>query len=218
MEHEFQPKILIVDAESTALPLCGYFRGIGYFVSLAETLTEARRLLLREKFDAVISELRLADGEAGELFGEGPPVIVFSEETSDEAVIRALSLGASDYIFKPCSPRVMAAKLERRLLLRDRALTGHGITLSASMRTALYNGEPIKLTSSEFNILCFLMAHPGQFFTADEIYERVWKMPSMQTSVVRFHISNLKKTIFFVTGKNLILSEFGMGYAFAPED
>ncbi len=218
MDPEFQRKLLIVDAESAARPFCEYFREIGYSVSAAETVTEARRLLLREKFDAVVSELRLPDGEAGDLFGGPAPVVVFTAEASDEAVTRAFSLGASDYVFKPCSPRVMAARLERRLLLRERTLTGHGITLSAAMRTALYNGEPIKLTSSEFNILCFLMAHPGQFFTADEIYERVWKMPSMQTSVVRFHISNLKKTILSVTGKNLILSGFGMGYAFAPED
>lgn len=217
MDNEFQPKILIVDTESAARPYCEYFRSIGYCTRTAETLTEARRLLMCEKFDAVISELRLADGEAGDLLGGKTPVIVFSEETSDEAVIRALSLGASDYVFKPCSPRVMAARLERRLLLRDRPLTGHGITLNVAMRTALYDGKPIKLTSSEFNILCFLMAHPGEFFSADTIYERVWKMPSMQTGVVRFHISNLKKTLLSATGRNLILSEFGIGYAFASE-
>ena len=219
MDTELQRKILIVDAESAARPFCDYFAQIGYSAFTAETIADARRFLLREKADAVISELRLPDGEAGDLYQESSaPVIVFSEETSDEAVIRALSLGAADYIFKPCSPPVMAARLERRLCLRSRSFTGYGITLNVAMRTALYDGKPLKLTSSEFNILCFLMAHPGQFFTADTIYERVWKMPSMQTSVVRFHISNLKRTIFSVTGKNLILSGFGTGYAFASED
>lgn len=218
MDAQFQRKILIVDAESAARPFCEYFSRIGYSAFAAETLAEARRLLLREKFDAVVSELHLPDGEAVELFGESSaPVVVFSEDASDEAVIRAFSLGASDYVFKPCSPRVMAARIERRLCLRERALSGHGITLSIAMRTALYEGKPIKLTSSEFNILCFLMAHAGQFFTADEIYERVWKMPSMQTGVVRFHISNLKRTLLAATGKNLILSGFGVGYAFASE-
>ncbi len=219
MENEFSPKILLIDAEGAVRPFCEYFGQIGYLVRASETLGGARQFLLREKFDAVVCELHLPDGEADELLSECPsPVVVFSAETSDEAVIRAFSLGASDYIFKPCSPRVMAARLERRLSLRDGAIAGHGITIDATMRTALYGGKPIKLTSSEFNILCFLMAHPGEFFTADTIYERVWKMPSMQTSVVRFHISNLKKTIFSVTGKNLILSGFGMGYAFAAEE
>ncbi len=218
MDNEFQRKILMIGAESVARPFAEYFRQIGYSPRTAETLAEARQFLAREKFDAVICELSLPDGEAGDLFGECPaPVIVLSEETSDEAVIRAFSLGASDYVFRPCSPRVMAARLERRLSLRDRAFTGHGITLNITMRTALYGGKPIKLTSSEFNILCFLMAYPGKFFSADEIYERVWKSPSMQTSVVRFHISNLKRTLLSVTGENLILTEFGTGYAFAAE-
>ena len=111
----------------------------------------------------------------------------------------------------------MAARIERRLCPPDRTFTGHGITLNTTMRTAVYDGKPIGLTSSEFNILCFLMAHPGEFFSADTLYERVWKSPSMQTSVVRFHISNLKRALFSVTGENLILTEFGAGYAFAAE-
>ena len=188
MDNEFQRKILMIGAESVARPFAEYFRQIGYSPRTAETLAAARQFLMREKFDAVICELSLPDGEAGDLFGECPaPVIVYSAETSDEAVVR------------------------------DRAFTGHGITLNITMRTALYGGKPIKLTSSEFNILCFLMAYPGKFFSADEIYERVWKSPSMQTSVVRFHISNLKRTLLAVTGENLILTEFGTGYAFAAE-
>ncbi len=218
MDNDFQRSILMIDAESAARPFCEYFRQIGYFACVAETLEKARQLMSHEKFDAVICEVRLPDGDADDLFGESAaPVIIFSAEQSDEAVIRAFSRGAFDYIFKPCSPRVMAARMERKIGLRDRSVSAHGITLNVTMRTAMYEGRPIKLTSSEFNVLCFLMAHPGEFFSADAIYERVWKSPSTQTSVVRFHISNLKRTLLAVTGQNLILSEFGTGYAFAAE-
>ena len=218
---EGRRNILIIDAdEGVSAPLCDYFGRQGVFCRVAKTLGEGKALLGSFSFDAVIAELDLADGRSTALLKESgmPPVIILSENAKDEEIIEALSLGAADYILKPCSPPVTAARLAARVPLRERRITCRRLTLDVLLRTASFDGRLIKLTSSEFNILCFLMAHPGQFFTADEIYERVWKMPSMQTSVVRFHISNLKKTILSVTGKNLILSGFGMGYAFAPED
>lgn len=216
----FNRKILIVDAdEGFSAPLCRYFGQIGYICRAANTLGQGRSLLARERFDAVIADFFLPDGKATDLFdgGEIPPVIVCSAAVGDEEVLEALSSGAADYVFKPCSPRVMAARLELRLPPQSDSVSRHGLLLNADLRTVFYRGEPVKLTSSEFNILRFLMENPGKFFTADEIYENVWNASSMQTSVVRFHISNLKKALFAATGKNPILSEFGVGYAFAPE-
>lgn len=211
-------KILMLDDASVTAPLCSYLGQQGFVCRTAETFAEGRALLFEEKFDMIVSELALPDGTADELFGRELPIVIYSANTDDDAVLRFLALGAADYIFKPCSPRVLAARIALRLPQRNNTVTCSGLSLNVSLRTAYYGGLPVKLTSSEFNILRFLMAHPGKFFPADVIYERVWNASSMQTSVVRFHISNLKKTLFAVTGKNLILSEFGLGYAFASEE
>lgn len=220
MEISFGRKILLVDPdESATAPLGEYFVWLGYAARAVKTLREARERLAAEKFDAAICELLLPDGRGVELLDEYTlPILIYSAARRDEDVIGALSRGAADYVFKPCSPRVMAARLECRLPRKNKIFSYHGIELDMSMRSVSYLGRPVKLTSSEFNILRFLMANPGKFFPADVIYEKVWNASSMQTSVVRFHISNLKKTLLAVTGKNLILSEFGAGYAFAAED
>lgn len=213
-------KILIIDADETAAaPLCGYFGQGGCVCRVATTFESGRAFLGGEKFDAAICELALPDGSAAQLLETPglPPVIVYSADGGDDDIVDVLSRGAADYVAKPCSPRVMAARIERRLP-RGNTVVCHGLTLDAGMRSVSYRGSPVKLTSSEFNILRFLMSNPGRFFTADEIYEHVWNASSMQTSVVRFHISNLKKALLAVTGKNLILSEFGAGYAFAAEN
>lgn len=211
-------KILFIDGENVTSPLCKHFGLLGVDCRAAKTLAEGRALLSEGAFRAVVSELFLPDGKATCLIGEAAPLFILSSVESEEEIIEALSLGAADYILKPCSPRVLEARLAARLPAASRTVSRYGLSLDKGLRTADYLGKPLKFTSSEFNILYFLMTHPGKFFTADEIYESVWHAASLQTSVVRFHISNLKKTIFSVTGKNLILSGFGMGYAFAPED
>lgn len=212
-------KILLIDAdEGVTQPLCKYFSLLGFDCRATKTLAEGRAVLSGGAVLAVISELCLPDGKATELIGSGPPVVILSSVCKDEEIIEAFSLGAVDYILKPCSPPVLEARLTSKQLLRIRTLSHCGLSLDKGLRIASYLGRPLKLTSSEFNILFFLMTHPGKFFTADEIYERVWNAASLQTSVVRFHISNLKKAVLAATGKNLILTEFGVGYAFVAED
>lgn len=218
MNRLFNRRILIIDDETEALPLLQYFGGLGNICRAKSTLQAGRALLAAESFDGVISEWVLPDGTAADLLGDGvPPLLVYSSETGDSAVLEALSRGAADYVFKPCSLDVLALRLALRLPPRGNRMELHGLTLDADLRTVTFRGQPVKLTSSEFNILCFLMARPGIFFTADTIYEKVWNASSMQTSVVRFHIANLKRTLQAATGKNLIVSEFGAGYAFAPK-
>lgn len=219
MNRLFNRKILITDNDSkVSAALSQHFEWLGNFCRIANSLKDCKRILNEEKFDIVVSESTLPDGDAIELFANTdlPPVIIFSSRNDDDEIIELLSAGAVDYILKPCSPCVMAARIGIRLPPLNRIIVLHGLSLDIGKRTLFYNEKPVKLTSSEFNILHLLMSYPGKFFTADEIYEKVWNASSMQTSVVRFHISNLKKTLFAVTGKTLIVSEFGTGYSFAP--
>ena len=223
MNTLFERKILIIeDDASIYVPICDHFRISGCYCTVARTIAEGQAKLSELQFDAIVLDILLPDGYGTELFSSGrplPPVIILSSLNEDEDILEGLSLGAADYVIKPCSPRVLEARLSLRLLPKNKAvITSHGLTLNLNMRTVSYLGKLVKLTSSEFNILYFLMTHPGKFFTADAIYENVWKASSMQTSVVRFHITNLRKTILSTTGKNLILTEFGMGYAFAKEE
>ena len=79
--------------------------------------------------------------------------------------------------------------------------------------------KEIHLTSSEFNILHFLMTHPNQFFLANEIYEQVWKSKSLNTTTIKRHLSTLRRKMIEVEPKKtFILTQFGNGYAFISEE
>lgn len=223
MNSLFQRKILIVeDDRSVWAPLKEYFSSCGVICQVAETLSDGLRLSASEEFDAVILDLLLPDGSGFEFLERGetlPPVIIYSKLGGEEEMLQAFDLGAADYVVKPCSPRLMEARVALRLLPRKKSVASCGkLSMNLNTRTVEYDGKPIKLTSSEFRILYFLISHPNRYYSADALYKNVWNALSMQTSVVRFHITNLRKTLLSATGKRIILTEFGMGYALSSEE
>lgn len=107
-----------------------------------------------------------------------------------------------------------------RLLPNSKAdISLGGLTLNVSDRTAAYKNNPLELTSSEFNVLMFLMQNAGKFYTANEIYEQVWKMPHLNTETIKKHLSNLRKKMFAVSDDcaSLLATKFGKGYAFVGD-
>ena len=108
--------------------------------------------------------------------------------------------------------------MKLRLLPSDEAeKTVGGLTVNASKRTVFYRQKPVQLTSSEFNILWFLIRNRGEFFHADKIYERVWQAPSLNTTTIRRHLSTLRQKLKEISNENLVVTEFGKGYAFVAE-
>lgn len=191
-------------------------------VKRASTLAQAEEILSETSFDAVILDLILPDGEGLQLFDSGfhlPPVIILSSLSDEPKMLEGFQSGAIDYIVKPCSPELLEARLALRLLPKaDATIFLSGISLNTIERTAHYYGTPLPLTGSEFNILYFLMKHPDTFFDSSEIYRRVWEAPSLHTTTIRYHISNLRRKIKELTHKNLIVTEFGKGYAFISRE
>lgn len=212
-------KILFVeDDEAIRLDQAKYFRMRGNMVYEANCLNQAIKLINSVPFDAIILDIVLPDGEGLDLFSlncQLPPTIILSDLGSDCDILEGFSVGALDYIVKPCSPEVLEARLSLRLIPKENAILSlHNLTVDTIRRTVSYNNVSITLTSSEFNILVFLMKNAGIFFNAEEIYEKVWQMPSLKSTTIRYHISNLRQKLIKFTDKNLIITEFGKGYAF----
>lgn len=216
-------KILIVEDDvGWANTLVAYFSERGNTVFVAQTLKETFRLVAANVFDAIVLDIILPDGEGLDVFEEFsnlPPVVIVTTLGTDSDVLEGFAVGAADYVVKPCSPQVLEARLALRLLPKQDALISRsGLTLNVAERTAKHNGVALSLTSSEFNILHFFITNPGKFFSAAEIYEKVWHAPSLKTTTIKYHISNLRQKLLAVTQNNLIVTEFGKGYAFASED
>ncbi len=199
-----------------------YFEKKGNKVYHTKNLAETKQILQKKQFDAIILDIILPDGEGTNLFTTAdllPPTIILSTLGTEHDMLEGLTAGALDYIVKPCSFELIEARLSLRLLpKKDSFIILHELKADVVQREVHYMGHPITLTGCEFNILWFLMSHSGQFFTAASLYENVWEMPSLSSTTIKYHISNLRKKIKAFTNKDLIVTEFGKGYSFVPEN
>lgn len=212
-------KILIVEDNTQIMAeFSAYFSKRENIVFCASTLKEAECIIESELLDAIILDIILPDGDGLDIltkYSKLPPVIIMTTLGTDYDILDGLAAGAADYVVKPCSPEVLEARMSLRLMPTPEAVVSiKGITIDTIERVASYQGKPLSLTGSEFNILYFFMSHTDTFFTAAEIYENVWRAPSLKTTTIKYHISNLRQKLLAVSGKNMIITEFGKGYAF----
>ncbi len=215
--------LLIVDDDSELTSvLKAYFISTGNSVTVAEDIEHAVKHLKNDIFDVIILDIMLPDGESTSLLAKKrnlPPVIILSVLADESNMMECFSLGAQDYVVKPCSPELLEMRIALRLLPRSmRILEIHGLCIDSRERTLFFNGNAISLTGSEFNILWFLMSNAGRFFTSNEIFENIWGENSLEQTSIKFHISNLRRKLITHTGKQLILTKFGQGYTFTTEE
>lgn len=214
----FKNILIVEDGDKLRNSLTEYFSAMNK-VTACPTLKSAISACAENEYDITLLDLILPDGNGIELlrYLRRTPVIILSDLGTDENVIDGLSAGAADYIVKPCSPQVIEAKMSLRLLPNGKAnLSSGGLTLNVQSRTAVYKNTVLDFTSSEFNILTFLMQNAGVYFNANEIYEQVWKMPHLNTETIKKHLSNLRKKLLAVSDQcaALLATKFGKGYAF----
>lgn len=191
-------------------------------VMIAHDVKTADNCIKLLSFDAIVTDVILPDGSGLDIFEKHsklPPVIVMSNLGTDDNILEGIYYGAIDYIVKPCSMKVLEAKLILRLSSQSKAeMRSKGLYLNSATRKVTYQSEPVLLTSSEFNILHFLMSHPHSFFSSNEIYEKIWLAKSLNTTTIRKHISSMRRKLLDATGgKEFIITDFGKGYAFTED-
>lgn len=214
--------LFIEDDERLKGEIISYF-SIANNVFTASDVEEAVDILSKTgNIDAVVLDLILKNSMGLELFKVFPglpPVIILSSLDGEDTIISGLSSGAADYICKPCSMRLLETHIALRLLPKADAVETFGdFSVDAGMRTVKYKSMPISLTPSEFNILFFLVKNRGKYFTADEIYEKIWCAPSLRTTTVRAHLSSLRRKLkAAIPTSDIIRTEFNKGYCFTGE-
>lgn len=154
------------------------------------------------------------------------PVLVLSAKSEDSDKVLGLSIGADDYITKPYSPMELAARvkssLRRYTMLGSESGTANktdiiivgGLEYDKSEKTLKVDGEPVRLTAKEMAIMELFMNNPGRVFSAEQIYERVWKEEAYAVeNTVMVHIRHLREKIE-INPKNpkYIKVVWGVGY------
>ncbi|GGA43025.1 response regulator transcription factor [Psychrobacillus lasiicapitis] len=155
------------------------------------------------------------------------PILMVSAKKEDIDKIRALGFGADDYITKPFSPNELVARVKSHLnrferltkgpqSISDEILEVNDIRLNTKSHKVFSFDQEINLTTKEFELLKFLMKHPNQVFSKEDLFERVWGLDSLgDTSTVVVHIKRLREKIEF-DPKNPVFLEtiWGSGYRF----
>ena len=136
------------------------------------------------------------------------PVIFLSAKSEEVDKIMGLNMGSDDYITKPFTPMELLArvnsqlrryrrfmeKLDRKEKMENIHIIG-GLELNEDTMEASVDGEPVKLTPTEYKILLLLMKNPGRIFSAEEIYERVWNERAVNTDTIMVHVRNIREKI-----------------------
>jgi DNA-binding response OmpR family regulator len=143
-------------------------------------------------------------------------------EEADRIV--GLELGADDYITKPFSPRELTIRVKtvlRRTTVgaakAERIVAG-AIEIDAATREVAKNGDAIRLTATEFELLWFLMSHPRRVFSRQQLMQSVWGyQASFDTGTVTVHIRRLREKIEPVPSQpQHLMTVWGAGYRFEP--
>jgi two-component system KDP operon response regulator KdpE len=149
------------------------------------------------------------------------PVIILSVRNSEDDIIKALDLGANDYLTKPFRTGELLARI--RVAIRqsegnsdEPVLEFGSLTIDLANHTARRNNEIIKLTSTEFSLLALLAKNEGRVLTHQYILKEIWGMGYIkQTQYLRVFIAQLRKKIEEDPAKpKLLNTESGIGYRF----
>ena len=154
------------------------------------------------------------------------PVIILSAKTEESDKVSGLMLGADDYVEKPYNPAELIARMKAHLRRyrawgpqapepdEDRIVNG-GLILDKKQRLVVVDGEEVRLTATEYKILELLMEHPGQVFSAEQIYERVWNESASFTveNTVMVHIRHIREKVEIDPKKpRYVKVVWGIGY------
>ncbi|RNG21691.1 response regulator transcription factor [Streptomyces botrytidirepellens] len=239
-------RVLVVDDDPTvAEVVAGYLTRAGFAVDRAADGPGALARADAQWPDLVVLDLMLPGMDGLDvcraLRGRGPvPVIMLTARGDEDDRILGLEIGADDYVTKPFSPRELVLRVEsvlRRSRTGPRAsgapagargagpgrpdtvLRRAGITLDPTARRATKDGRELALTLREFDLLAFLLRHPGVACTREELMRDVWGWDFGDLSTVTVHVRRLRGKIEDdPAAPRLIQTVWGVGYRFDAPD
>jgi DNA-binding response OmpR family regulator len=233
-------RILVVDDEPNIREVVElYLRRDGFTVETAADGAAALAAIERALPDLIVLDLMMpvVDGaQVTRALRQGDlniPIIMLTAKGEEADKIAGLELGADDYLTKPFSPKELVARVKAVLrragakpLVDSQAgpLTRGQVTINPATRQVwLANAAEkieVTLTAKEFDLLWFMMTHPGQVFSRDQLLDNVWGFDFYgDASTVTVHVRRLREKIEHNPNKpQHILTVWGVGYKFAAHE
>ena len=226
-----QDLVLVVDDEPPIADLLRtYLVRDGFAVETCGDGRAALDAIARRRPAAVILDVGLPGLDGTQVCrrlreaGDWTPVLFVTARDDEVDRVLGLELGADDYVTKPFSPREVVARL--RAVLRRQApaapaepvapaeLTAGRVRLDPDTRRVTSDGVPVQLTTTEFDLLAYLMARPGRVCPREELLAEVWGYPpGTATRTVDVHVAQLRAKL---GGAVELRNVRGVGYSVEP--
>lgn len=226
--------ILVCDDEKdivSALEI--YLRSDGYQVFPAYNGQEALAVMEREDIHLVLMDIMMPKMDGIQTMVKireksNVPVILLTAKSEDMDKVLGLTVGADDYITKPFNPVELQARVKSQLrrymllgggLAERPKLSVGGIEMDDKSKEVTLDGEIVNLTRTEYDILKLLMEHPGEVFSPNQIYEKVWDdNPYGTENTVAVHIRHLREKLEYNPAEPRFLKVvWGRGYKIEEE-
>ncbi|MEK5522034.1 response regulator transcription factor [Heyndrickxia sp. FSL W8-0423] len=227
--------ILVVDDEKEIRDLIAiYLNNEGYKVIQASDGEEGLDILKNQEVHLIVLDIMMPNingiqmcmkvREIAEM-----PIIMLSAKTQDMDKILGLTTGADDYVIKPFNPLELVARVKSQLrrymkmtggmMQKENEIQIGEMLINVSTHQVILENQEIKLTPREFSILELLARNRGLVFSADQIYESVWKERSFQSdNTVMVHIRKIREKIEENSRKpRYIKTVWGVGYKIEKE-
>ncbi|WP_326512700.1 response regulator transcription factor [Clostridium intestinale] len=226
-------RVLIIEDDISIAELeRDYLEINGFSVDIESSGDKGFYEVQHEDYDLVILDVMLPTMDGFEIckrirIEKDIPILMVSAKKEDIDKIRALGLGADDYMTKPFSPNELVARVKAHILRYERLVNGsgkkeqdiiqiRGITIDKTSRRIFINDKEINFTTKEFDLLLLLASNPNRVFSKEELFERIWGMDSAgEIATVTVHIRKIREKIESDSSKpHYIETIWGIGYRF----
>lgn len=220
---------LVEDDKTIAKNLILLLRAEGYTIMHASTRSEAITMLIGNKFDLVLMDISLPDGNGFSLCTEikatqAIPVIFLTASGDEASVVTGLNMGADDYITKPFRPRELIARIGTALRKSGHAPSVFeiaGLSVDMTSGVAKKNGNELFLSALEYRLLLVFLMNPKNIITRTQLLDEMWDAAGefVNDNTLTVYIKRLREKIEDdPANPQIILTVRGTGYRLGGED
>jgi DNA-binding response OmpR family regulator len=221
-------QVMVVDDDDTvASVVVSYLQRAGHSTRRIGDGAEALQAVATNPPDLMVLDLMLPGLDGLEVCRQVRtswprlPVVMLTALAEPDDRIAGLEMGADDYVTKPFSPRELVLRVEsvlRRVADApqpgpNQVLVAGGLRVDTAARRATRDGAELALTVREFDLLSFLMSHPGQAFSREQLMREVWGWTFGDQSTVTVHVRRVREKVEAdPTKPTLVQTVWGVGY------
>ena len=206
-----------------------------YRISTAHTGKEALPIITSQCPDLILLDLGLPDMDGMEIIRQvrtwsSVPIIVLSARTQEQEKVRALDLGADDYLTKPIGTSELLARIRTALRHSNRLNTdsplykrpfhAKGLTIDFETQKVSVHGKDVHLTQNEFKIISLLAQNSGRVMTYDTIISNIWgPYADDDNSILRVNMAHIRRKLEQNPAEpQYVFTEIGIGYRMIEDE